>query len=79
MGTAPVPYANRVGLPQDLGVGLLETGISCPECRFRRRRFVHPATWFSSVRDVCGAVRERRLMLYGQGRAKHDRLPVYEL
>jgi hypothetical protein len=29
-------------LLQDLGVGLLETGIACPECRFRRRFCVHP-------------------------------------
>jgi hypothetical protein len=32
----------RILLPQ-LDVGLFETGISCPECRFRKRCCVHPS------------------------------------
>jgi hypothetical protein len=35
-------FTTALILLQDLGVGLLETGIACPECRFRRRFCVHP-------------------------------------
>jgi hypothetical protein len=36
-------FTTALVLLQDLGVGLLGTGIACPECRFRKRCCEHPS------------------------------------